>query len=110
MTRQKRITFGQAIAKARQEIQLTLREAASLIKKENGQPISYQYLSDLERDRRSPPTGHLIEEIARVYRISPAYLFLKAHRLPSDIDPDNERQANAALQALREKLKAQIAA
>jgi transcriptional regulator with XRE-family HTH domain len=110
MRKQQRVTFGQVIAEARKNIPLTLREAAEHILKEGGESISFQYLSELENDRRNPPSGHLIEAIARAYKISPAYLYLKAHRLPPDIDPRDAAIAEAALEALRKELKPLIAA
>ena len=51
-------TFGQYIAWARERAGLTLREMAALIIKEDGTPMSNQYLSDIENDRRNPPADH----------------------------------------------------
>lgn len=110
-----RRTFGQYIAWARGKAGYNLREMAALVRKEDGEPISHQYLSDLENDRRNPPSDHLIEEIARVLNerlseVTSELLYLKARRVPPDIDPGivSEHQARAAFNAFRKKL--QIAA
>lgn len=103
-------TFGQVIAERRKELGLTLREATSLFTKEDGEPISHQYLSDLENDRRSPPSDHLIEAIAKAYNLSATYLYLKARRLPPNFSSANKRQAVASLEALLKELKSQAAA
>lgn len=107
-----RTTFGQYIAWARDQSGLTLREMAALVIKEDGQPISNQYLSDIENDRRNPPSDHLIEEIARVLKrrvpeVSAEVLYLKARRVPPDIDAGrvNGQQARAAINAMRRKIR-----
>ena len=47
-------SFGRAVASARKEKQLSQKELAGLIRKEDGQTITPQYLNDIEHDRRSP--------------------------------------------------------
>lgn len=104
-------TFGQIIADARRRAGLNLREAAKLIKKEDGEPISFQYLNDLEKDRRNPPADHLIDEISRVYKISRSYLYYQVRRIPSDFPVlIEERQAEKAYRELRKSLKKLAAA
>jgi transcriptional regulator with XRE-family HTH domain len=107
-----RTTFGEYISWARREAGYNLREMAALVKKEDEQPISYQYLNDLENDRRNPPSDHLIEQIAkalskRVPEVTPEVLYLKARRVPPYIDSGvaNGYQARAAYQAMLRKLE-----
>ncbi len=111
IVKRKQPTFGQIIAGARYRVGLNLRDAANLIKKEDGEPISYQYLNDLEKDRRNPPVDHLIDEIARVYGISRSYLYLLARRIPSDFPVIvEELQAEAAYREFRKRLEEYAAA
>jgi transcriptional regulator with XRE-family HTH domain len=112
MTQDSRKTFGQYIAWARRQAGLNLRDMAALVKKEDGTPISNQYLSDLENDNRNPPSDYLIEKIAQVLgeyveEVTPEILYLKARRLPPYIDPGsaNGRQAKALYQAMLKQLE-----
>jgi transcriptional regulator with XRE-family HTH domain len=60
-------TFGQAVANARKAKGLSQKELAALIvKDEGGGAISPQYLNDIEHDRRSPTSDHLIKQFAKV--------------------------------------------
>ena len=59
------VTFGQAISKARKGLGLSQKElAARVMKEEGGGSISPQYLNDIEHDRRSPTSDHLIKQFA----------------------------------------------
>ena len=49
-------------AAKRSELQ---KQLAALIKKDDGRPISPQYLNDLEHDRRHPPSEVLLSQFAR---------------------------------------------
>ncbi len=82
-------TFGQAIAKARKAKGLSQKELAALVvKDEGGGSISPQYLNDIEHDRRSPSSGHLIRQFSGTLNIPEDYLFALAGRLPDDLRPD----------------------
>src|SRR3990172_9038072 len=56
------MTFGQFVAEKRKEAGLSQKQLAAMIKKEDGQSSSPQYLNDIEHDRRSPPAGFLREQ------------------------------------------------
>lgn len=56
--------FGDAINRARRVQRWSLRQLAERIKKEDGTPISPQYLNDIELNRRSPSL-HVLRELAR---------------------------------------------
>jgi transcriptional regulator with XRE-family HTH domain len=111
MRKVRSLSFGQVIAKRRSELGYQLKEVASKIRKEGGQPISLQYLSDIERDRRYAPSDHLIDELARELDISRSFLYLVARRLPSDYTPPADEQiAKAAYEALCKATKSGVAA
>jgi len=80
------VTFGQAISKARKALDLSQKElAARVMKEEGGGSISPQYLNDIEHDRRSPSSGHLIRQFSGILNIPEDYLFALAGRLPDDV-------------------------
>jgi transcriptional regulator with XRE-family HTH domain len=78
-------SFGRAIASARKQLGLSQKELAKKILKEDGEPITPQYLHDIEHDRRSPSSDHLVQQFATVLTISPNVLYLLARRVPSDL-------------------------
>ena len=78
-------TFGQIVAEARRKAGLSQKQLAALIKKDDGRPISPQYLNDLEHDRRHPPSEVLLSQFARALHLEHDYLMLAAGRVPRDI-------------------------
>ena len=95
------MTFGQAIRERRKSRNIQLKDLAARVIREDKQPISFQYLSDLEHDRRPAPSDHIIDELARELKLSRSYLYLLARRLPSDFTPpSSENAADAAYEAL----------
>jgi transcriptional regulator with XRE-family HTH domain len=80
------MTFGRAISKARKALGMSQKElAARVMKEEGGGAISPQYLNDIEHDRRSPSSGHLIRQFSGILDIPEDYLFALAGRLPDDL-------------------------
>lgn len=80
------MTFGKAISKARKSLGLSQKElAARVMKDEGGGSISPQYLNDIEHDRRSPTSDHLIKQFAAVLEEDEGYLFVLAGKIPDDI-------------------------
>jgi len=75
-------SLGQIIVEKRKAIRLTQRETASRIRKPDGKPISAVYLNDIEHDRRSPSSDHLIEQFAKALDIPMEVLYLAARRIP----------------------------
>jgi len=61
-------SFGSVIASARKEQKLSQKELAEKILKEDGQPITPQYLNDIEHDRRSPSSDYLVRQFAKVLK------------------------------------------
>jgi transcriptional regulator with XRE-family HTH domain len=101
------VTFGQVVAAERRKRGLSQKDLAAQVVKEDGTPISPQYLNDVERDRRNPPSEPLIEQIARVLGLAPEYLFFLAGQFPPQ-DRDGhyaEENVTAAFAAFRRALQ-----
>jgi len=80
------VTFGQAISKARRALGLSQKELATrVMKEEDGGAISPQYLNDIEHDRRSPTSDHLIRQFATVLAVDEGYLFVLAGKIPDEL-------------------------
>ena len=79
------MTFGSVIAQARKKAGFTQKQLTTLIKKEDGEPISLAYLNDIEHGRRNRPSDHLIEQFAKVLDIAPEFLYYCANEIPVDI-------------------------
>lgn len=90
-------TFGQAIAKARKQKAMSQKDLASRINKGDGTgAISPQYLNDIERDRRSPSSDHLIHEFSSVLDIDDNLLFVLAGKIPDELRRTIKDPAKAA--------------
>ena len=68
------LTFGQVIASVRKDLGISQRELALKVLKEDGLPISPQYLNDIERDRRNPPGDSLLDQLAGELNLDKDYL------------------------------------
>ena len=76
-------TFGSAISEARKRKGLSQKDLASrIMREEGGGAISPQYLNDIEHDRRSPSSDHMIQELSRELDISENVLSILANRVP----------------------------
>ena len=93
------ITFGTIISDARRAAGLSQKELAARVKKEDSQPISAQYLNDIEHDRRNPPSEFLIAQFATMLKLDKDVLCLAAGTIPQDLQkmaaapPDKVEQA-----------------
>ena len=81
------VSFGQYVSESRKSKVMSQKELASQIKREDGEPISPQYLNDIEHDRRSPPS-EIISQIAEVLALDPFYLHLLAKKWPEDVNAE----------------------
>ena len=102
------VTFGRYIADARKNLQMSQKELASqILREEDDEPISPQYLNDIERDRRNPSSDHLIQQFAKVLKIDADYLSYLAGKLPEEIRRKNlsEDAVKAAFLAFRKPQK-----
>ena len=103
-------SFGQVIATARKGARISQKELAARILKEDGTPISPQYLNDLERDRRNPPSEAMLLQLAAELRLAPEYLSFVAGQLPGDLRRlgaagESPERVAAAFQAFRRALR-----
>ncbi len=100
-------TFGRAISGARKARALSQKELAALIKREDGEPISPQYLNDIEHDRRSPSSDPMVQQFAKVLNLDTDYLYYLAGKIPSDLVSKNlsPERVQAAMVAFRRELK-----
>lgn len=95
------MSLGRVISEARKEAGLSQKELASRIKKEDGSPISPPYLNDIEHDRRTPSSDHLLSEFSRVLDIDEDVLYYEVGQLPEnargkDVDQDRVKDAYKA--------------
>ena len=96
------MTFGQAISEARKAKQLSQKQLASIILKDDGNAISPQYLNDIERDRRNPPGEYLLNQLAKILKIPEEYLYFLAHEIPPkyrQVSPSSPKQVQQAFEA-----------
>jgi transcriptional regulator with XRE-family HTH domain len=103
------MSFGRFLAQKRKEAGLSQKDLAARIKKEDGSPISPQYLNDVERDRRNPPSEHFIKQLASELGVPDDYLYFLASQYPDDLRDEPHRydshRVQAAFQAFRRELK-----
>lgn len=78
------VTFGKVIQRARKAKMISQKDLAGMIRKENGEPISQQYLSDIEHGRRVPSSDHLIKQFAEALDLDPEVLATRADELPQE--------------------------
>jgi transcriptional regulator with XRE-family HTH domain len=74
-------TLWKAVKDARKKKKITLQKAAALICKEDGIPITHQYLSEIENNRRQP-SPHIVKEIAAALDVPVEFLFFHAEIFP----------------------------
>jgi transcriptional regulator with XRE-family HTH domain len=99
-------TFGSLISDGRKKKQITQKELAALIKREDGVAISPQYLNDIEHDRRSPSSDFLVKQFAKILSLDSDYLYFLAGRIPTDIASNaaGPERVQQAMIAFRRKL------
>lgn len=101
------MSLGDTISEARKKLGYTQKFLANSIQKTDGEPITPQYLNDIEHDRRSPSSPQIIEQLAKVLNIQAEVLYYEAGTLPEDlknaeVTPD---QVVAAFQAFRKQIQ-----
>ena len=94
-------TFGRFIAEARKKLTMSQKELAANILREDGEPISPQYLNDIERDRRNPSSDHMVKQFATVLSLDADYLHYLNGRFP-----EAERKAKLTEQEFRQGILA----
>ena len=78
-------TFGDLVASFRKKKGMSQKELAGKIRKDDGDPITPQYLNDIEHDRRNPGSSQLISEFSRVLGVEKDKLYFLAGQVPEDI-------------------------
>lgn len=92
------MTFGTTISEARKRMNMSQRELAARVVKEEGGAISPQYLNDIERDRRNPPSDFMIEQFAELLDVPKDMLYHQAGEVPKDLreaEADEDRVVEA---------------
>lgn len=102
-------SFGSVIASARKKKGLSQKElAAKVIKEEDQAAITPQYLNDIEHNRRSPTSSHLVKQFARVLDIDAEILFAVTGLLPEKerklVSKSTPEAVGEAFIAFRKKL------
>jgi transcriptional regulator with XRE-family HTH domain len=92
-------TFGGAISEARKAKGWALKDLASLILREDENPISLQYLNDIEHDRRSPSSDRMVQQFADALGLDRDWLYYLAGRFPEDVR-DKKMTAEQVAQAM----------
>lgn len=103
------MTFGEIISEARKKLGISQKDLAARIKKEDEEPISPQYLNDIERDRRNPPSEFIIVQFAKELKLSKDFLILAAGSIPTELKKNlagsDPQAVEQAFQAFRKNLK-----
>ena len=96
-------TFGQVITEARKKAGLTQKEVAERLRRADGRTVLPPYLNDLEHDRRYPPENEVIEQLAKILKVSPDVLYFYAKRVPANVRRDaDDNEVEAAYRAFRQ--------
>jgi transcriptional regulator with XRE-family HTH domain len=99
-------TFGQVITEARKKLGLTQKEVAERLRRGDGRKVLPPYLNDLEHDRRYPPENEVIEQLAKILKVSADVLYFYAKRVPADVSREAaDTEVEAAYQAFRRVLE-----
>lgn len=98
-------TFGKIVSNARKAKEINQKQLAERIKREDGEPISPQYLNDIEHDRRSPST-EVILQIAELLELDADYLHFLAKKWPEDLASSsaNQEDVRNLMIAFRKKI------
>lgn len=99
-------TFGGAISDARKTKGWALKDLAGRVRREDDEPISPQYLNDIEHDRRSPSSDRMVQQFADALGIERDWLYYLAGRFPDDIRDKklSQKQVSEVMVAFRRKL------
>lgn len=97
------VTFGREISLARKGRGWSLKELCALVLREDGSPISPQYLNDIEHDRRNPTSDRMVKQFAEALNLDADWLYYLAGRFPEDIRDKrlSEEEVAVAMVAFR---------
>ena len=92
------MSFGRTITEARKRANLSQRELAACVIKEDGRPISPKYLNAFERGRRTPTSDRLIEQLAQELGFSGFVVYHRAGGVQKDLQ-DGEADDETVVEA-----------
>ena len=95
--------LGEVIHQARQFRKVTLRQLSEQVTKDDGTPISPQYLNDIELHHRVP-TPHMLREFARVLALDAGTLLAiagAAHVVVREYVASHPEQAQGIIRLFR---------
>lgn len=100
------ISLGGVIRTARLKMKMMQKDLAAKVKKEDGSPVTPQYINDLEHDRRRP-SELVAGELARALGLPPDYLIALSGSVPAQILEKgfDEETAERAFNVFRRKPK-----
>lgn len=100
-------SFGELIARRREELGLTQTELAARIKGRSGETVSQQRITDIEHDRFGVPRRPILNQLARALKLDLDVLYLWGRVVPPDIRAEGLREETikAAWQAFRAVIK-----
>ena len=99
-------TFGSAISGARKAKGWALKDVAARVRREDDDPISPQYLNDIEHDRRTPSSDRMVQQFAEALEIDLDWLYYLADRWPKELRDKklSQQQVSAGVVAFRRTL------
>lgn len=101
-------TFGAEISRLRKKLNMSQKELANLVLKDDNTPITPQYLNDIEHDRRSPSSDEIIKAFSKALKLSSDeedYLFYIAGKMPKDVRDKSRDDFYNAIAAFRKSNK-----
>jgi transcriptional regulator with XRE-family HTH domain len=100
-------SFGELIARRREELGLTQTELAARIKGRSGDTVSQQRITDIEHDRFGVPRRPILNQLARALKLDLDVLYLWGRVVPPDIRAEGLREETIkeAWQAFRAVIK-----
>jgi transcriptional regulator with XRE-family HTH domain len=78
-------TFGELIARRRQELGMPQTELAANVKGRSGDTVSQQRITDIEHDRFGVPRRPILKQLARALKLDIDVPYLWGRVIPSDI-------------------------
>lgn len=97
------MTFGEVVRDARKQKQISQKDLATRLRNRDEEPISPQYLNDIELDRRVPPE-YLVTQIAQRLQLDPDLLHALAGQLPTNLKRHSPQKVAEAMKAFRKSL------
>ena len=100
-------SFGEMIARRREELGLTQVELAARIKGRSGETVTQQRITDIEHNRFGVPRAPVMKQLASALKLDTDVLCLWARVIPADIRAEGlaEEVIKNAWQAFREVIE-----